>query len=219
MSRIHEALKRAEEEMNSGVSAPVREEEPVSDREFMAEPIRPFPPLAVEVVAQQLPVSEPDPINSDWLASLPRGQWTTDPKKLLFSDANLHNEPGMEEFRTLRSRLYQFREKKPLKCIMFSSALAGEGKTFVSSNLAYALARQHGRKVLLIDADVRKPHMHECLGTKGTPGLTDYLAGALDEQRVVQRGPIDNLFFIAGGKVKANPAELISNGKLNRLIT
>src|SRR4051812_8233697 len=61
--------------------------------------------------------------------------------------------------------------------------------------------------------------MHECLGTKGTPGLTDYLAGALDEQRVVQRGPIDNLFFIAGGKAKANPAELISNGKLKNLLT
>jgi capsular exopolysaccharide synthesis family protein len=72
---------------------------------------------------------------------------------------------------------------------------------------------------LLIDADVRKPHMHECLGTTGTPGLTDYLVGTFDERKIVQRGPIDNLFFIAGGKVKSNPAELISNGKLKTLLT
>jgi protein-tyrosine kinase len=217
MSRIHEALKRAEEELKSGGPTATAPDLELLDREFNAENTM-LPPAQVEVLDPEVEMAPTKLSDSEWLANLPRSPWNTDPKKLLFSDANLHNEPGMEEFRTLRSRLYQIREKRALKYIMVSSALPGEGKTFISSNLAYALARQHGRRVLLIDADVRKPHMHECFGTTGIPGLTDYLAGNHDERDIVQRGAVDNLFFIAGGKVKSNPAELVANGKLKKLL-
>ncbi|HLH07350.1 MAG TPA: CpsD/CapB family tyrosine-protein kinase [Terriglobales bacterium] len=134
-------------------------------------------------------------------------------------DRSRHYDPGMEEFRTLRSRLYQLKEKtKSLRTIMVASALPGEGKTFVSTNLAQALVRQHGRRVLLIDADVRKPHMHQSLGAAEAPGLVDYLSGSLNQESVVQRGPLDNLFFIPGGKAVSNPSELIANGRLKALL-
>jgi capsular exopolysaccharide synthesis family protein len=218
MSRIHEALKKAEQELVSGVARPV-ELDPVAPFEKTVEN-RPHASTAVK--EEELPVEAVDTEKSDvheWINSLPRTQWTSDPKKLLFSNPNLHNAPGMEEFRTLRSRLYQLREKKKLKVIMVSSALPGEGKTFVTSNLAYVLARQQGRRVLLIDADVRKPLLHECIGTNGTPGLNDYLAGKVNERAALQRGPFENLFFIPGGTIVENPAELIANGKLKNLLS
>ena len=64
---------------------------------------------------------------------------------------------GAEEFRTLRSRLYQIREKMPLKRLLVTSALPKEGKSFVAANLGQVLVRQHGRRALLIDADLRNP--------------------------------------------------------------
>jgi capsular exopolysaccharide synthesis family protein len=120
----------------------------------------------------------------------------------------------MEEFRTLRSRLYQLREKMPLKKLLVSSALPREGKSFVAANLAQVLAKQHGRRVLLIDGDLRGPKLHLVLGTSEGPGLSDYLMGEVDEFTAMQRGSMDNLFFLPAGKRVSSPAELVANGRL-----
>ena len=218
MSRIHEALKRAEQETKTAPSATVA---PIDGETYLDDLLsRPSEDLHGESNNGTADYSraEDTSIGEKWLESVPRREWTPDRKKLLFSDSERHYEPGMEEFRTLRSRLYQLREKMPLKKIMVASALPGEGKTFVSSNLAYALVRQHGRRVLIVDADVRKCHMHECFGTSSSPGLNEYLAGEADEQAIVQRGSLDNLFFIPGGRSVSNPSELIANGRLEALL-
>ncbi len=139
-------------------------------------------------------------------------------KQMLFLSGNNHGDVGTEEFRTLRSRLYHLREKRPLKTIMVGSALPAEGKTFVSANLAQTLARQHGKRVLLIDCDLRRSRLHESLGVSGTPGVTEYLRGEVDEFAILQRGPMENLVFIAGGRQISNPAEVIGNGRLESLV-
>jgi len=128
------------------------------------------------------------------------------------------NRRGAEEFRTLRSRLYQIRERMPLKRIMVTSALPREGKSFVAANLAQVMVRQHGRRVLLIDADLRSPGMHRHLGTAQTPGLSDYLLGEADEFAVMQRGPMENLFFIPAGRQATGAPELLANGRLKLLM-
>jgi capsular exopolysaccharide synthesis family protein len=125
---------------------------------------------------------------------------------------------GTEEFRTLRSRLYQVREKQPLKKILVTSAWPKEGKSFVSANLTQAMAGEHGRRVLLIDADLSGAKLHTTLGTRSSPGLGEYLRGERDEFGVVQRGPMENLFFIPAGEADANPAELLANGLLKVLL-
>jgi len=125
---------------------------------------------------------------------------------------------AQETFRTLRSRLYQFRERQPLKKVMVASAMGNEGKSFVAANLAQVLVQQHGQRVLLIDADLRNPKLHEMLGTSSSPGLTDYLAGTSEEFAVLQRGPMEGLFFLPAGRPVANPLELIANGRLNVLL-
>src|SRR5207237_6981064 len=138
-------------------------------------------------------------------------------KTMLFLNGD-DNARGSEEFRTLRSRLYQIREKMTLKKILVTSALPKEGKSFTAANLAQVMVRQHGRRVLLIDADLRGPRLHLMLGTAPGPGLSDYLQGKNDEFSIMQRGPMDNLFFIPSGTGIEDPAELVGNGKLKVLL-
>jgi len=142
--------------------------------------------------------------------------WSPDMKTMLF--CNSEQGPGTEEFRTLRSRLYQMREKHPLKKVLVTSALPKEGKSFVAANLAQAIACQHGRRVLLIDADLRAARLHLALGTALAPGLSEYLLGEVDEFGIMRRGAMENLFFIPAGRSTSNPAELVAHGRLKGLL-
>lgn len=157
--------------------------------------------------------------SDDLHAKCRMGDWKPDKAKMLFFDRkNNQMVVGSEEFRTLRSKLYQVRAKQTLRTVLVSSALPGEGKSFVAANLAQVIVRQSGRKALLVDADLRWSRLHEYLGTAITPGLTEYLRGAATEFEVIQRGPLDNLYFIAGGTPAQQPAELIGNGRLRVLL-
>ena len=118
----------------------------------------------------------------------------------------------------MRSRLYQMREKQALKKVLITSALPKEGKSFVAANLAQVMVRQHGRRALLIDADLRGARLHQLLGTSATPGLSEYLLGENDEFGIMQRGGMENLFIIPSGRSVSNPAELVANGRLKILL-
>jgi len=143
--------------------------------------------------------------------------WHLDPNVNVFFNPAL-SEHGAEQFRTLRSRLYQLRSSQPLRTLLVTSSVPGEGKTFVTSNLAQAIVRQPDRRVLIIDADLRCSRLHVPLGAPSAPGLTDYLRGEADEMQVVQHGQDGNLCLIPGGNEVTNPSELLSNGKLKTLL-
>jgi len=144
-------------------------------------------------------------------------RWTPDPRTMLFFGKDEHGS-GMEEFRTLRSRLYQAREKTGLSKLLVTSALPKEGKSFTAANLAQVIVRQHGRRALLIDADLRNPQLHNLLGAEYGPGLSEYLRSEADEFSIIQRGPMENLFFVPAGRSSSNPAELLSNGRMKSLL-
>ena len=229
MSRIHEALQKAERERKSAQPGDLSVSElaiPLLAGEVTAASIAagiepqfppPMPGNSESGSQPQPPPPVPSKIESDF-ASCVRTEWKPDLESMLFFDSSQHYQVGMEEFRTLRSRLFQLREKQPLKVILVSSALPGEGKSFVAANLAQAIARQHGRRALLIDTDLRCASLHEYLGTRTTPGMTEFLRGMADEYAILQRGPLDGLFFIARGGEVANPAELIANGRCKTLL-
>jgi tyrosine-protein kinase Etk/Wzc len=88
----------------------------------------------------------------------------------------------------------------------------------VALNLAQAIARQHERRVLLIDADLRAAALHVAMGAPSWPGLSDCLMGEADEFSIIQSNPQDNLFFIPAGRSVSNPAELLSNTRLKGLL-
>jgi protein-tyrosine kinase len=208
MSRIHEALKKLEEGRTGAQAGPTPVDFP---------PVAmPDPPLfgsgAVATAEQPMPLPSTGGVDA-MMSKCVSVKWTPDPSTMLFVNGN-DGVRGAEEFRTLRSRLYQLREKMELRKVLVTSALPKEGKSFTAANLAQVLARQHGKRVLLIDADLRGPRLHLMLGTLAGPGLSDYLQGKTDEFSIMQRAPLENLFFIPSGSGIEDPSELIANGKL-----
>ena len=226
MSRIHEALKKAEQERaqagTAAGAAPSIEApmpvEPAADDLAQEKMPAVLPPAVQTALAEMTGAAR---ASSDDLQRACRvADWKPDRAKMLFFErGNNHVVVGSEEFRTLRSKLYQVRAKQPLRTVLISSALPGEGKSFVAANLAQVIVRQAGRKALLIDGDLRWSRLHDYLGAPPTPGLTDYLRGAASESDVIQRGQLENLYFIAGGTPAHQPAELIGNGRLKTLLT
>lgn len=205
MSRIHDALKRAEQEREAaraeGLLSKAELDRPVVE---IAEPPREEDPRA--------------PISVDALLThCARPAWKLAPKVAQVLSAGMAS-PGAEELRTLRSRLYQIRDRQPLRKVLITSALPGEGKTFLTVSLAHMIVRQHERRALIIDADLRRSQVHETLGAPMSPGLTDYLSGEADELSIIQRGRDTELYLIPGGKSVSNPAELLSNGRFTVLL-
>jgi capsular exopolysaccharide synthesis family protein len=225
MSRIHEALKRAEQERAAGQTAQKGErpaENAVASRVIETAP--PAPSILRQAVLPHLNVThgvaEPVPgaLQFDTLwAKCSRREWKPDPNLVVFENANPFF-PGAEQFRTLRSRLYRMRESQPLQTILISSAIPAEGKTLVSSNLAYALVRQHGCHVLLIDADLRSPRVHTLLGAPAAPGLADYLQSTATELEITQRSSEEGLCFIPAGNHVTHPSELISSDRMKQFL-
>jgi protein-tyrosine kinase len=209
MSRIHDALKKAELEKSSDWRDGA---EPSAARTAAAVEVEPPPNASVATMP-----SFATPFTFE--ALLERcavGQWSPDPATMLF----FHEKEllALETFRTLRSRLYQIREKRPLKKVLVTSSMGNEGKSFVAANLAQAMVQQHGQRALLIDADLRESKLHSALGTFAAPGLSDYLMGDSEEFAIMQRSPMENLFFLPSGTEIANPLELIANGRMNLLL-
>jgi protein-tyrosine kinase len=228
MSRIHEALKRAEQERAANQSSGSGERPPQAPAaSSVAETALSSAGKNVIVSDLVLPqlsapttLLEPAPgvIDFDTLwAKCPERRWKPDPKLVVFENDDPFF-PGAEQFRTLRSRLYRMRESQPLHTILISSAIPAEGKTVVSTNLAYALVRQQGCRVLLIDADLRSPRIHTLLGTSVAPGLADYLQNTATEFEITQRSHEEGLCFIAAGNHVTHPSELISSDRMKEFL-
>src|SRR5438034_4581791 len=218
MSRIHEALKKAEEQRAASQGGSI---EPASVSEMVNESAATAVAPAVEHTPSAVSAmpSFSSPFTFDTLlARCAQARWSPDSKTMLFFNSEDEQGYGMEEFRTLRSRLYQMREKQSLKKVLVTSSLPKEGKSFVAANLAQVMVRQEGRRALLIDSDLRGSRLHEALGTSSSPGLSDYRLGETDEFAVMQRGSMENLFFIPSGRGVGNPAEMVANGRMRFLL-
>lgn len=124
--------------------------------------------------------------------------------------------PIAEIFRTLRTNIQFTNKQGELKTILVTSTMPGEGKSWVSSNLAITFA-QTGKRVLLIDSDMRKGRLAKLFRTEKVPGLSNLLSGVdengrnekIDISRYIKQTEISNLFLIPTGSVPPNPAELL----------
>jgi capsular exopolysaccharide synthesis family protein len=220
MSRIHDALKRAEEE-RAGRPLPPLDPQTAGVSEIGPTAQEGVLPKAAEDAVPSLPPEFDD--GTDQLTvevlrtQVRRFKWNPKPETMLFFGQAAYG-PGTEEFRTLRSRLYGMRDSRTLRTLLITSASPQEGKSFIAANLAQIFVQQPNRRVLLIDGDLRWSRLHLSLGAPSTPGLSDYLQGEANELSILQQGPLDNLFFIAGGKHAASPAELIASSRLKNLL-
>lgn len=128
--------------------------------------------------------------------------------------------PISEMFRTLRTNIQFMNAQKNLKTILITSTMPNEGKSWIASNLAITFAKT-GKKVLLIDADMRKGRMASLFQVNKVPGLSNLLSGidekGRDENRdisnYINKTEIENLFVMPSGNVPPNPAELLEDEK------
>lgn len=123
-----------------------------------------------------------------------------------------------EEYRRLKSMVLRETKADFLNTIMVTSSIDSEGKTLTAINLAVSLAQEIDHSILLVDADLRKPMIHEYLGIKYKYGLSDYLTGDIDVSEILIKTGIGKLTILPAGRRVENPVELISSKRMKSLI-
>lgn len=122
-----------------------------------------------------------------------------------------------EQFRTIRTNIQFSAVDKKIQSLVVTSAEPSEGKSTVSSNLAVVWAKQN-EKVLLIDADLRRPTAHRTFNLLNAAGLSSYLSNNAVYEEIIQETEVPNLSVISSGPVPPNPAELLNSRHINTLI-
>ncbi len=236
MSKIYESLLRAELERLQTGAAPAETKEEGSGAERAAATPSPAQPAVARVPANpaagatsngQYHAGLPqDPAAFPWqrIAARP---WRPALPQLPSLD---RSAPSAEQFRSLRARLYEYRDFNKLKSVLVSSGMPQEGKSFIAANLALILSHQRASKVLLIDADLRRYSLDKVLGCENSPGLADYLSGKAEAIEIMQRAdlpkpaddkhvsPLANLTLIPAGNGGDTVADLGTNGRFKQLL-
>jgi capsular exopolysaccharide synthesis family protein len=127
------------------------------------------------------------------------------------------NSPTSEGYRSLRFNIEFSASEREIKTITITSANRGEGKTTIALNLAVAYA-QIGKRVVLLDANLRTPSIHLAFGGDNNRGLTNYLTKRSAASEIIQESYIENLSFIMSGPIPTNPSELLASEQMNILL-
>jgi tyrosine-protein kinase Etk/Wzc len=135
-----------------------------------------------------------------------------------FIVANKPNASASESFKALRTRVsFSKLEQEQLKTILVTSSIPSEGKTTVALNLAGSFA-QADKKVLLLDADLRKPRVHAIFESQRFPGLSDYLFGNVSLEDIIRDTKLENLSFITSGTIPPNPSEMLGSRQMSEFL-
>jgi len=123
-----------------------------------------------------------------------------------------------ESYRTLRTAILLSRAGAPPRTVLFTSASRGEGKTATAINTSVIFA-QMGYRVMVVDADMRRPRSHKVLSMENERGLAEVLTGHCGAAEVTLQTSEDNLYFLSSGAEPPNPSELLSSKKMKQLLT
>lgn len=137
-------------------------------------------------------------------------------KRPIITDIN-PKSPISEAFRTLRTNIEFSSFDEQIRVIMLTSAGPGEGKSTTAANLAVAFA-QADKKVLIMDADLRKPTLHHTFSKTNRWGLTNIIAGQAEVKEVISQTEINNLDLLASGPIPPNPSELLASKRMSALL-
>lgn len=126
-------------------------------------------------------------------------------------------EPVVDAYRHVRTNLQFANVDASLKRIMITSSIPGEGKTLSAANLAISFA-ELGKRILVVDCDLRKSHQHILFNVRKSPGLSDFLARDIALEKTIYMTHVPNLYVIPAGTTPPNPAEMLASNKMNDLI-
>jgi receptor protein-tyrosine kinase len=212
MSRVHDALRRAEQ---AGATAPTEQpsKPPVSSLAVTSLAVE-EPPAAPAPATTPAPATPPLPGLLGQVKSIP---FRPLPEALLIDAARAHDAPA-EEFRTLRTRLNHMQSLQPIHTVVVTSPSPTEGKSFGAANLALAEAQLAGNMVLLADFDFRRPIVHSLFQIERGPGITDYLQGKIQLYEAMRRVGDTSLFIMPAGEAVINPLELLNLKEVKQLL-
>lgn len=126
--------------------------------------------------------------------------------------------PISEAYRTIRTNIQFSKVDIDIKTILLTSSKQDEGKTTVASNLAVSFAALEGKRVLIIDADLRNPSIHRMFNISNNHGLTDILTNQKSVEACVQMTEVKNLQILTTGKMPPNPAEMLESKRMREFI-
>lgn len=161
------------------------------------------------------------PVSETFAKNITKGLKSNKKKSLEYDEFVAIQNPAdlaIEAIRGLRTSLHFAMMEARNNILMISGASPNAGKTFVSSNLA-AIISQTGKKVLFLDADLRKGYTHKLFNVSNENGLSDYLAGKVDIKNCVKQIKTAGFDFISRGMVPPNPAELLMHSRFQNLLS
>ena len=127
-----------------------------------------------------------------------------------------HDNLSLEQYRRIAATLHEAQTERGLKTVMVTSALPREGKTLTVINVALTLSESYGRRVLVIDADLRRPSVHDVLRIPNGVGLNEVIRGTSGELPFVQVSP--TLSVLTSGELDRNPQGALSSDRMRRLL-
>ena len=232
MSRVDEAMRRAAELADTGTTSSedvFRPADAVDDvREFAREP---FPIEMPEKRAARAsapthtgsfaPVMAEAPRPAPVLPEVPKAGSLFERidgslAEKIVVDSNM-GSTSREQYRRLAAALHHAQAARGLKVVMIASAVAGEGKTLTASNLALTLSESYKRKVLLVDADLRRPTLHTVFRIDNSAGLSDGLAHDI-ERRLPVRQVSERLAVLPAGRPSSDPMAGLTSDRMRRLL-
>ena len=140
------------------------------------------------------------------------------PTDSLLINANRPHEAPMEEFRTLRTRLNHMKSLQPIHTVVVTSPSPAEGKSLSAANLALAQSHLNGNTTLLADFDFRRPIVHTLFGIDRGPGITDYLQGKIQLHEAIRKIEGTDLYIMPAGEAVINPLELLNLREVKQLL-
>lgn len=123
-----------------------------------------------------------------------------------------------EQYRSLRTRIKASENGRVFRSFIITSPNKGDGKSLTAANLALTMAQEFHQRVLLVDADLRRPSIHHLFGINETPGLTDVLMGGSTLENALVDIPEHHLTVLASGLVPVHPAELLGSTGMRRVL-
>jgi protein-tyrosine kinase len=201
MSRVHDALRRAEQAVFAPSSPP-------------AQPDR----ASQETVVGTVVATPAGPlVGPDLLSRIQEIAFTPSGDGHLLDIKRPHEAPA-EEFRSLRTRLNHLQTLQPIHTVVMTSPSPAEGKSFAAVNLAVAESQLEGNATLLIDCDFRRPIVHNLFQCERTPGLTDFLMGKARIEDCIKKIEGSNLYILPAGEAVINPLELLNLREMKHLL-
>lgn len=215
MSKIHQAIRRAEREGRQAVLSgrAVTPRDVLS--EIKQELLTPTPGSAEDEPQNRVNRADPGTPFGEKLSEFRSQSLSSDARLVAFNSPRSY---ASEQYRALKTKLYQMREKGRLQTILVTSAAPGEGKTLTSVNLALTIAQEINQRVLLVDADLRRPNVHHTLGLPQRAGLADMLKGDRPIDALITPTPVVGLYLLQAGSIPENPAELLNTQRMKDLL-